>query len=78
MKCNCIEEVDKKLASENLKLACVGLASQDGVLDTIITLETEWVNRNSAPRGRKNTPSLMFASFCPFCGKSIRSKNAGN
>lgn len=70
MNCNCINEVDDKLREKNLKL--VGYAFIMPEFSARVQIATDWVSRNDAPKGQKQRPPAMLASFCPFCGKAVQ------
>jgi len=67
--CDCINEIDKKLREQNVKLC--GYAFTFPSFKTIVTIDTEWVDPNKAPKGKKRSCPKIFASHCPFCGKEI-------
>jgi hypothetical protein len=69
MNCNCINTIDDKLRERNLRLS--GYAFMVPSFTTVITVQTEWVDKAKAPRGQRNNPTKMFASHCPFCGVKI-------
>jgi hypothetical protein len=69
MNCNCIEEVNKKLYEQNLRLS--GYAFIMPTFKPVFTITTEWIDPDKAPKGRKNRPMSMFVSHCPFCGKPV-------
>lgn len=72
MKCNCIKELDEKLKSQNLQITGCAYAMPDFRL--IPTIKTDWIDKNKAPKGKKNSPPYMFASHCPFCGIKLEDK----
>lgn len=65
-KCNCINEVDDKLKEHNLRLTGYSLRVPD--FTAVVSMRTEWIEKDKAPRGKRNSPPVMFASHCPFCG----------
>lgn len=69
MNCKCKSEIDDKLKEVNLHL--VGYAFTIPGFKLVPTVKTEWIDRNKAPKGKKNNPTCMFASHCPFCGVKI-------
>ena len=64
MSCNCIEEMDAKLADHNTKLGVTFGFGRDGSSYTLPHIMTEKIEK----RVRKG-PALAIASFCPFCGE---------
>ena len=64
--CNCINEVDEKFREENIRLT--GYALMMPGFRPVATIRTDWVKRADAPKGKKNSPPAMMATFCPFCG----------
>lgn len=70
MNCDCATEVDARLKSENLRLVGYALVAPD--YKSIPYIQTEWINRDKAPKGRKRNPTYMLASHCPFCGKATK------
>lgn len=70
MNCDCITKIDEKLKEHNLKLTGYALTMPD--FEAVITIETEWIDRDKAPNGRKRNPTKIFVSHCPFCGKPIK------
>lgn len=58
--------IDDKLREKNLKLA--GYAFMMPAFRPKITIKTEWIDREQAPKGQKRNPTAMIASHCPFCG----------
>lgn len=69
MKCDCINEINEKLKEHNLRLSGYAFMMPD--FKAIITINTEWIDRDKAPKGQKRNPTKMHASHCPFCGKEI-------
>lgn len=59
--CNCIEVVDEKLSGRNTRLAKALVFSQPA--GERLMIATEVLEKK---RGAKAT--VMFPSFCPFCG----------
>ena len=70
MNCDCIKEINEKLHEKNLHLT--GFAYVMPEFESIPTIETAWIDKDKAPRGKKNSPPKMFASHCPFCGKKMK------
>lgn len=58
--CNCIEEVNKKLAErgDELDLSFDLMAGKSFLVLKTVRL-----------KGKRGKPLLMLPSFCPFCGK---------
>jgi hypothetical protein len=72
MNCNCIKEIDEKLKEQNLTLTGFAFVMPD--FRSVPTVETGWIDKSKAPRGKKNSPPKMFASHCPFCGTPVEKK----
>lgn len=72
MACNCIDEMDAKLADYNTKLSVTFGFPRDGSESyTMPTIGTEKLDR----KVRKG-PALAIAGFCPFCGAAYRAEPA--
>lgn len=69
MNCDCINKINEKLKEHNLKLCGYAFVMPD--FKAVITIQTEWIDANKAPKGRKRNPTKMLASHCPFCGKEV-------
>ena len=67
MSCNCIDEMDAKLADHNTKLGVTFGFGRDGSSYVFPHIMTEKVEK----RTRKG-PALAVPTYCPFCGKSYR------
>ncbi len=65
-KCDCINRVDDELRAQNLKL--VGYAFMMPNFRAVVNVRTDWVKRSEAPKGKKNSPPYMMATYCPWCG----------
>lgn len=67
-KCDCVARMDESLKPHGLRLAsCFSLgASFSTVHHRPVLITTEKLP--DAGR-RKNSPPLVMATFCPFCGK---------
>lgn len=63
MKCECVDEVDKKLAEHNTRLTKAIVFADRGTNPNLM-LRTEQIETG---RGKKKAVS-MFLSCCPFCG----------
>jgi hypothetical protein len=57
MTCDCVAKVNEMLAGNNTKIVLPMIGPQRTFVETCKVDEKK--------RGK---PSLMFASFCPFCG----------
>jgi hypothetical protein len=68
MKCNCIKTVDEKLAEQNLRLA---ISFKMPNFTPAFPISTAYIDKEKAPRGKKNNPPSILASFCPFCGTKL-------
>ena len=64
MACNCISEMDARLAEHNTKLQVTLGFGRDGSTWLLPHLGTEKIER----RQRKG-PALAIPTFCPFCGE---------
>ncbi|PTQ64482.1 hypothetical protein C8J45_103332 [Sphingomonas sp. PP-CE-3G-477] len=65
MACNCIAEVDAKLAERNTRIMLpIMLGADQTARPMIVTDQIE------TGRGKKKAVG-MFATFCPFCGVSF-------
>lgn len=73
MNCDCINKIDEKLREQNLRLC--GYAFVMPNFKPVITIQTEWIDEAKAPKGKKRSPTKMFASHCPFCGTKIENDN---
>ncbi len=60
MSCECIAEVNKKLAERNTQILLPMFVMKGPVVPFVETRKL-----NEKKRGK---PVAMFASFCPFCG----------
>jgi hypothetical protein len=74
--CNCINEVDDEFREQNLKL--VGYAFMMPDFRPVVTIRTEWVKKADAPKGKKNSPPSMMATYCPFCGVKYAEPKTAN
>lgn len=72
MNCNCIEKLNEKLKEFNLRLS--GYAYVMPSFKPVFTINTQWIDKDKAPKGKKKNPTFMFASHCPFCGKLAQKK----
>ena len=70
MNCDCIKKMDERLKEKNLRLCGYALTFPD--FKAVPTMNTEWIDPDKAPKGQKNKPTKIFASYCPFCGKAIK------
>lgn len=81
MNCNCLEDVKKKLTeiaaergvvNPNLTPEFVGidLSSGQGVISLTYTVRGD----NRPYNTQKGKPFSMVASYCPFCGKSVKAE----
>lgn len=76
MNCNCINKIDDRLREQNLRL--VGYAHTFPDFRIVPTVQTEWIDATKAPKGKRRSPTKMFASHCPFCGKPVEKRKASN
>ena len=74
MNCDCIEKMDERLKEKNLRLCGYAFTFPD--FKAVPTMNTEWIDPSKAPKGQKNKPTNIFASYCPFCGKAIEASPA--
>jgi hypothetical protein len=78
--CNCIAKTDTLLAEHNLVLTCSEFRMifvERGPCPFVPAFSTKWVDKERAPKGKKNSPPPMIASHCPFCGKRLIEKKGG-
>lgn len=64
-KCDCIERVDKKLASQNFALDVMFINVMT-TFDAALGIGTHWKDSTKKVRGKK--PPTIIVAFCPFCG----------
>lgn len=64
--CDCLKQVDEKLAAHNGKVATGFLMTADMGIKMRVLIATEKVDKAK----RKPVPSLT-AAFCPFCGTKV-------
>lgn len=69
MNCNCIEEINGRLKEHNLRLS--GYAFVMPSFKTVFTINTEWIDKTKVARRDIKSPTKMFVSHCPFCGKPV-------
>jgi len=62
MACNCITDVNRKLADHNSQIVCTLFGQPSRCVIETTKLDPK-------KRGR---PQAMLASFCPFCGAAYR------
>jgi hypothetical protein len=63
MTCECLKQMDAKLADHNTKLQVTFGFGRDGSTWLLPLLGTEKIEK----RNRKG-PALAIPTFCPFCG----------
>ncbi|XAI96238.1 hypothetical protein [Microcystis phage Mae-JY29] len=63
MPCECIEQMDAKLADHNTKLSLTLGFTGEGTTFVLPTITTEKIEK----RVRKG-PAIAVPTFCPFCG----------
>lgn len=80
--CQCILELDVDLRKQNLTIlkSChdmwvAHLASGGQTLNSGIVIPLTWIDPACAPKNQKTRKFFLVASFCPFCGKSIKTEN---
>lgn len=78
MNCNCISELEKKVADKYaadlgkpVEVKCTGAAIVFGKTVSMAH-KTPFIVKADAPGYRKGKDVSFFASFCPFCGKSTK------
>lgn len=65
MSCDCIKQMDAKLAPHNTRLAVTfGFSRATGKSVTLPTILVEKVESR-----KRGSEALAIASFCPFCGE---------
>lgn len=67
MNCDCITKVDTKLkeAGYEYRIAASIVFGKKMEADTMLAIETYWIE--SVSRRRKKPPPIL-CTFCPFCG----------
>lgn len=64
--CECIAQMDAKLAPLNTKLSLTfSFGRNGGPSYTLPTIETKKIESR-----KRGGPALAIASFCPFCGEA--------
>jgi hypothetical protein len=64
--CNCIDEMNAKLAEHNTELALTfGFSRSGGGSETYPTIQTKKLETR-----KRVGPALAIPSYCPFCGES--------
>jgi len=64
MACNCVTEVNAKLAPDHCLNATMAFREGEQSLPMIdLIRRPEWKRET-----RRNKPGFMVATFCPFCG----------
>lgn len=72
MTCNCITEMNAKLAPHNGRVAqAIRITADLGRMFSSTVIGTEKLDKSK----RKPIPTLM-ATFCPFCGKRENEEQA--
>ena len=66
MTCDCIENIDAKLAEQNLALD-VSFINVMTTFDATLSISTHWKDSSKRVRGKK--PTTIIVTFCPFCGE---------
>lgn len=65
--CNCRERIEEKLAKHNTKF------ERFYILDSLFIGTPYAIRTTQIEKGRgKKQATSMFASFCPFCGVSMK------
>lgn len=66
--CNCVEQVNEKLAGFNTKLSsCLSFSMSDMTTSTELIIMTHKIDGKKRGAAKTVTPS-----FCPFCGRKIQ------
>ena len=79
--CKCIQELELDLAKQNLELSAschdmwLAHASVGKTLNSGFVIPLRWIYPHLAPKHQKTRKFFLVASFCPFCGKSIKTEN---
>lgn len=72
MNCQCLSKIDAKLKAQNLELTgCIYVMPE---FKRTPVIACGWIDRDKAPKGKRNSPPPMIASHCPFCGRKIKAK----
>lgn len=66
MMCDCITEIDKKLADDGLRLEVAFLFSGNSLCTR--TYSRLLRKDNGRPETRSGRRSMFAATYCPFCG----------
>jgi hypothetical protein len=74
MACNCIEEMDAKLAEHNTRIAVTFAFPRDGSPSYVLpTIAVEKIDRK-----KRGSTALAFPTYCPFCGTQYEADPAVN
>lgn len=71
MNCDCITQINKKLAEQNLELDVIFVNIMT-TFDASLGIGTHWKDSNKKIRGKK--PTSILVTFCPFCGMKAEKK----
>lgn len=70
MNCDCVEKMDAALKLKNLRLVSRSFVMPD--FELVPTMETAWIDKVLAPKGRRTKPPAVFVSHCLFYGKAVK------
>jgi len=71
MNCTCYDEVSEKLKAEGLAISykCAKFRLSKNKLSMALGFPLQ---PTEGKRLKSNQPSIVFISYCPFCGKSAK------
>lgn len=72
MNCDCVQQINEKLAERNMELDVTLLLSNGG--GVTLSMSTHWKDASKKARGQK--PTTLIVNFCPFCGTSAEKVQA--
>ena len=79
MDCNCISEVEKNLLENNPKYKKVsietGLVIMGNSLESRVAIALTLISESKTGK-EKVIKNHIYASFCPFCGKSAKKEES--
>lgn len=75
MNCTCFDEVNEKLKADGLAISskCQSFRLSNNQLSHAVGFPLQTTDGKKLKRGQ---PSMVFVSFCPFCGKSTKPEAA--
>lgn len=83
MNCNCIDETNERLVKHALAHGVVNPTLSENFLginlitgDPVISMRYTLRGDNRPYNTSKGKPASIVASYCPFCGKSVKKEAA--